>query len=134
MLPSRPPTTIFYAPGLDYLIEESKKRDKNQPPQEIGKDVPKVPNPHNETKHQPLDPIVRAMREAARCEGIDPQVLIQELTLKLQQMLADHDPLEADDLQRMFDIPPDPSSPSPDDLQRMFDLSSADEPTSDDKG
>ena len=73
------------------------------------------------------------MREAARREGIDPQVLIQEVDQRLQQMLADHDPREAKELQRMFDIPPDPSSPSPDDLQRMYDLSSADESPSDDK-
>jgi hypothetical protein len=131
-LPSRPSTTIFYAPGLDYLIEEPKKGDNTQSPQEARMDSAKVPHPYNETNRQPLDPIARAMREAARREGIDPQALIQELTLKLQQMLADHDPREADELQRMFDIPPDPSSPSPDDLQRMFDMSS-DEPPSDDK-
>jgi hypothetical protein len=131
-LPFRPPTTIFSAPSVDHLLEEPKKVDKNQPPHEEGKDPPKVPQSHNETKRQPLDPIARAMREAARREGIDPQALIQEVDQRLQQMLADHDPREARELQRMFDIPPDPSAPSPEELQRMFDVSSADDPTSDD--
>jgi hypothetical protein len=132
-LPSRSPTIVFSAQSLDNFLEEPKRADINQPPHEEGKDPPKVSQPHNETKRQLPNPIARSMRKAAQREGVDPQVLIQELTLKLQQMLADHDPREADKLQRLFDIPPDPSSPSPDKLQRLFDLPSTEEPTSDDK-
>jgi hypothetical protein len=133
MLPSRSPTLVFSAPSLDNLLEEPKSGDKTQSPQDARKDSAKVPHLHNETKRQLPNPIARSMREAAQREGVDPQVLIQEVTLKLQQMLADHDPREADELQRLFDIPPDPSSPSPDELQSLFDLPSTEEPTSDDK-
>jgi hypothetical protein len=132
-LPSRPPTTIFYSPSLDNLLEEPKKGDITQTPHEAGMDSAKAPPPHNKTDHKPLGPIARAMREATRRDGIDPQALIQEVDQRLQQMLADHDPREARELQRMFEIPPDPSAPSPDDLQRMFDLPTADDPPSDEK-
>ena len=128
-LPHLSPTFVFSAPSHGILLEEPEELAKNKSYHE---ESPKVPQPHNKTEHKPLSPIARAMREAARRDGIDPQALIQEVDQRLQQMLADHDPREARELQRMFDIPPDPSSPSPDDLQRMFDLSSADEPSSDD--
>src|SRR6516162_8055328 len=113
-LPSLSPTIVLPPPSHDILLEEPKKLDKNKSHHE---ESPKVPHPRNKTESQQLDPIARAMREAARREGIDPQSLIQELNLKLQQMLADYDPREAENLQRMFDIPPDPSAPSPEDLQ-----------------
>ena len=44
-LPSRPPTTIFSAPSLDYFIEEPKNPDNTQSPQEARKDSTEVAPP-----------------------------------------------------------------------------------------
>ncbi len=124
-LPSRRPTTVFYTPSLDHLIEAPKKSDQNQPHQEGGKDPPKLQKPETEPKRKPLDPIARAIRDAAQRQGIDLRPLIRELE-------ADLDPDFVELLRRRFRDPSD-SSISSEKLQRMFDLPSADEPPSDDK-
>ena len=86
-----------------------------------------MPQPHNKTERQKLNPIARAMREAVQREGKDPLPKIQ----KLLRTLNDR---EEDVLRRRFGIPSEYPTPSSEELQRLFDLpSTMDEPSSDDK-
>src|SRR5215470_14279303 len=73
---------------------------------------------------KPLSRLARVMREAARREGVDPKELLYKSNLKLQEMLADRDPDEAEKFHRLFDIPHDHKVPTPDNLQHIFELPS----------
>jgi hypothetical protein len=154
MLPSRPSTVIFSPLSHDHLLEETKKPEITQTPQEAWKNSPKVPNPHSEKK-KPMTPedaamLDRAMRwffslpEKEREEVFDSVMrgarermsegerFFEQLRLeeKIRSMLPDQDPDVAEVFRRTFG-PPDHLTPAPEKLQRMFDLPSADEPPSD---
>jgi len=129
-LPSRPLMGVFSTPSHDILLEEPKKLAKNKSHHE---ELPKVPRPHNKTERRQLGPLARAMKEATRCEGVDPQALLQRSTEKIRSMLPDQDPDVAEVFRRTFG-PPEHQTPSAEDLLRMFDLPSPlDESTNDDK-
>src|SRR6266545_4106966 len=112
-------------PSGEPKSHQSKPSEQHKPHQEGGKDPPKLQKPETEPKRKPLDPIARAIRDAAQRQGIDLRPLIRELE-------ADLDPDFVELLRRRFRDPSD-SSISSEKLQRMFDLPSADEPPSDDK-
>jgi hypothetical protein len=155
-LPSRLPTIIFSPPSHDHLIEETKKPDITQPPQEAGKDSPKLPKPQSETK-KPMTPADAAMLDEAMREFFalpekerdevfdrvmreagermsESERFFERLRMeeKIRSMLPDQDPDVAEVFRRTFG-PPDRPTPAPEDLQRMLDLPSADESPSDTK-